>query len=298
VTVGAPKAQVGTVDLGSDLLIVEEAVRAQLAGVRRLAVAYSGGVDSAVLLALAIRALGADNVVAVLAVSPSLATDERAAAHRVAAGIGATVVEVVTREGDRPAYVANGPDRCFHCKDELFTVIERDVLDRHRVDAVAYGENADDVLRIDRPGAAAATVHRVLRPLATAGVRKTQVRAVARALDLPCADKPASPCLASRIPHHQAVTPEKLAQIDAAEAALRGLGFDDLRVRHHGDIARLELSGADLGRAVTEPIRSRIRDALREIGFRYVTVDLGGVQSGGFTLPLVNVGAQPGRSDD
>ena len=157
----------------------------------------------------------------------------------------------------------------------------------HGLDAVAYGENADDAIRPDRPGARAATNHRVLRPLADAGLNKADVRALARAWELPCADKPAAPCLASRIPHHQEVTPEKLAQIDQAEAALHGLGIADVRVRHHGDIARLELSLDDLVRASTDPLREQVRRAVVQAGFRYATVDLAGMQSGAFTLTLL-----------
>ena len=260
----------------------------RLAGIGRLGVAFSGGVDSSVLLALAVRALGADRVVAVLGVSPSLAADERAAAHEVARHIGVAVVEVTTHEQDVAAYRANGPDRCFHCKDELFTRITDEVVTAHRLDAVAYGENADDARRPDRPGARAAVTHRVLRPLADAGLDKAAVRAIAHTLALPCADKPAAPCLASRIPHFSEVNPEKLRQIELAEAALRRLGFAELRVRHHGEVARIELPAGDLLRAVGDPLRGAIRDAVVAAGFRFATVDLAGVQSGAFTLPLVS----------
>jgi uncharacterized protein len=275
-----------TADLG-ELTGAAGRVAAGLRGVRRLGVAYSGGVDSAVLLALAVRTLGVPKVLAVLGVSPSLAAAERTAAHEVAAFIGVPVVEVVTHEGERPAYVANGPDRCFHCKDELFTRIDAELAVRHGLDAVAYGENADDARRLDRPGSRAATEHGVLRPLAQAGLGKADVRALARAMLLPCADKPAAPCLASRIPHAQSVDPGKLRQIEDGEAALRGLGFTDSRVRHHGDIARVELPAADLARAVSAPTRDLILTALRTAGFRFVAVDLAGIQSGAFTLPLV-----------
>ena len=258
-----------------------------LAGVGRLGVAFSGGVDSSVLLALAARSMGRDRVVAVLGVSASLAADERSAAHEVARRVGVAVVEVATREGDRAGYRANGPDRCFHCKDELFGRIDEEVVTAHRLDAVAYGENADDAVRPDRPGARAAVLHRVLRPLADAGLDKAAVRRIARALDLPCADKPAAPCLASRIPHFSVVNPEKLRQIEQAEAALRRLGFADLRVRHHGDVARIELPGDDLVRAVTDPLRRAVHEAVTAAGFRFVAVDVAGVQSGAFTLPLV-----------
>lgn len=251
----------------------------------RLGVAYSGGVDSATLLAIAVRALGAPRVVAILGVSPSLASDERAAAHEVAAVIGARVVEIETREGERAAYIANGPDRCFHCKDELFATIDASVAIELGLDAIAYGENADDARRVDRPGAQAATDHRVLRPLADAGLTKAQVRDVARALELPCADKPAAPCLASRIPHFEEVTPAKLAAVEAAERALRELGFSDSRVRHHGDVARIELLETELDEAVAR--RHEVNAAVRAAGFRYATIDLAGLQSGAFTLSVL-----------
>ncbi len=266
---------------------VPQELATAFAGVRRLGVAFSGGVDSSVLLAAAARTLGSDRVVAILGVSPSLAAEERAAAHDVARVIGVPLVEIETHEADRPEYRANGADRCFHCKDELFARIGDDVAAAHRLDAIAYGENADDARRPDRPGAQAATNHRVLRPLSDAGLDKAAVRRLARAWALPSAEKPAAPCLASRIPHHSEVTPEKLAQIDAAEAALRALGFADLRVRHHGDIARIELPGADLVRAASEPLRRQVRQAVVGAGFRYAALDLGGLQSGDFTLTVL-----------
>jgi len=260
-----------------------------LTGVDRLGVAYSGGVDSTVLLGLAARVLGTTDVVAVLGVSPSLAGAEREAAHEVAAGLGVRVVEVATHEGDVAAYRANGPDRCFHCKDELFTRISDEVVQRLRLDAVAYGENADDARRPDRPGSRAATEHAVLRPLADLGLTKSDVRDLARQLGLPNADKPAAPCLASRIPHFSEVDPVKLAQVEAAEAAVLALGFADCRVRHHGDVARVELLESDLDRVVVSEVRRRLVDGVRAAGFRFVTVDLAGIQSGAFTLPLVSV---------
>jgi uncharacterized protein len=267
---------------------VADFVGSLLAGTAPLGVAFSGGVDSSVLLALAARTLGPDQVLAIMGVSPSLAADERAAAHEVAAFIGVRLVEVETHEGDRPAYQANGPDRCFHCKDELFTRISEEVLAVHGLAAVAYGENADDAFRPDRPGARAASNHKVLRPLADAGMDKAAVRRVARALGLPCADKPAAPCLASRIPHFDEVTPEKLAQVGQAEAALRRLGFGESRVRHHGDIARLELPVEDLPRAVSQELRESVVQVVKDAGFRFVTLDVAGIQSGAFTLPLVS----------
>jgi uncharacterized protein len=260
-----------------------------LEGVERLGVAYSGGVDSSVLLGLSARVLGERNVVAVLGVSASLAGSEREAAHAVAALLDVRVVEVATREGEVAAYRANGPDRCFHCKDELFSRISDQVVARLRLDAVAYGENADDARRPDRPGARAATEHEVLRPLADLGLTKADVRALAHELGLPNADKPAAPCLASRIPHFSEVDPEKLGQVEAAERAVRALGFADCRVRHHGEVARVELPAEDLVRAVSPEMRSALVEAVQAAGFRFVTVDLAGIQSGAFTLPLVSV---------
>jgi len=274
------------VEFGADQPLVD-AVTEQLQGAGRLGVAFSGGVDSSTLLALAVLALGSDRVVAVLGVSPSLAATERTAAHAVASFIGAPVVEVQTHEGDRAAYRANGPDRCFHCKTELFARIDDEVAATHRLDAVAYGENADDVLRPDRPGSRAATAFRVLRPLADAGLDKAAVRRVARALELPCADKPAAPCLASRIPHFEEVTPEKLAQVEEAERALHALGFADCRVRHHGDVARVEVPAADFARAVE--CRDELVRGVRAAGYRFVALDLAGFRSGSLRpLPVID----------
>ena len=203
--------------------------------------------------------------------------------------IGLPVVEVATHEGESEAYRANGPDRCYHCKDELFTRISDEVVTRLGLDAVAYGENADDARRPDRPGSRAATEHAVLRPLADLGLDKATVRALARELELPCADKPAAPCLASRIPHFTEVDPAKLAQVETAEHAVRALGFRDCRVRHHGDVARVELLTTELARAVDPEVRDRLVAAVRAAGFAFVALDLAGIQSGAFTLPLVSV---------
>jgi pyridinium-3,5-biscarboxylic acid mononucleotide sulfurtransferase len=257
----------------------------------RLGVAFSGGVDSSVLLALAARALGPPRVVALLGVSPSLAVDERLAAHEVARAVGVPVVEVTTAEGDDAAYRANGPDRCYFCKNELFTRISTDVVEAHGLSAVAYGENADDARRPDRPGAQAAREHGVLTPLADGGLDKAAVRRIARALQLPSADKPAAPCLASRIPHFEEVTPHKLAQVDAAETALRRLGLADLRVRHHGEVARVEVPVDDVPAVAADPLRQAVVDAVRAAGFRYVALDLAGIQSGSFTLAQLHVRA-------
>lgn len=265
----------------------EAAMRA-LAEHDRVGIAYSGGVDSATLAALALRALGPDRVVALLGVSPSLARRERRIAHEVADDIGVQVHEIETHEGERPEYVANGVDRCFFCKDELFTRIDSELLDELRLDAVAYGENADDAKRPDRPGASAATNHAVLRPLASAGLTKSDVRELARALGVPVANKPAAPCLASRIPHGEEVTPAKLRQVEDLEDAVFDLGFSDCRARHHGRVARLELPRNELARAVEPEVRAALVAAGKAAGFAYVSLDLDGLQSGAFTLSIMN----------
>ena len=279
----SPTTTVSTPDTAAASAQVREMLRGHIP----LGVAYSGGVDSATLLALAIAELGTDNVVAILGISPSLATDERTKAHETARIIGARVVEVATHEGDNPAYRANGPDRCFHCKDELFARISDELVTELGLAAVAYGENADDALRPDRPGSQAATNHEVLRPMAVAGMTKAMVREVARELNVPVADKPAAPCLASRIPHFQEVTPAKLKQVDAAEGGMRRLGFSDCRVRHHGDVARIEVPVAEIAKAAE--LHAEIHLMVIAAGFRFAALDLRGIQSGAFTLPLVQV---------
>lgn len=274
--------------LTGDLAARAEAAMRALAEHERVGIAYSGGVDSATLAALAVRALGPDRVVALLGVSPSLARRERRTAHEVAEAIGVRVREIETHEGERPEYIANNVDRCFFCKDELFTRIENEVIDELHLDAVAYGENADDAKRPDRPGASAATDHAVLRPLASAGLTKSDVREIARALGVPVAEKPAAPCLASRIPHGEEVTPEKLRQVEDLEDMVFDLGFSDCRVRHHGRIARIEVPQGELARAVEPEIRAALVNAGKKAGFRNVTLDLAGLQSGAFTLSIMN----------
>ncbi len=260
-----------------------ERVRGLLRGIGRLGVAYSGGVDSSVLVALAVRELGSRRVIALLGVSASLPAAERLWAHEVADALGARIVEVATHEGERAAYVANGPDRCYHCKAELFTVIDEQVRRQWGLTAVAYGENADDLRRPDRPGARAAREHGVLTPLADAGLTKADVRAVARLLGVPSAAKPAAPCLASRIPHHVPVSPARLAQVERAEAAVQALGFAECRVRHHGRTARVELTVADLVRAQQPAVRARLVAGVTAAGFEEVVLDPAGLQSGAFT---------------
>ena len=256
----------------------------------RVGVAYSGGVDSTVLAALVARAIGPEHTVLLLGVSPSLAKRERRLAHRQADHMGLALAEVATRELDNPDYAANPVDRCYHCKDELFTVLDSRAAAELSLDVIAYGENADDAARPDRPGSRAAREHQVLHPLSAAGASKDDVRAIAAHLGLANAAKPAAPCLASRIPHGQEVTPAKLKQVEAGEEALRDLGFTDSRVRHHGDIARIEVPAAELALFADAERRDAVLARLRAAGFAYVTVDLAGLQSGAFTLQVLRRG--------
>lgn len=263
----------------------------------RLGVAYSGGVDSATLLAICHYLLGHERTLGITAISASFAARERAMARDTAALIGAEVVEVKTHEDEIEAYQENDTDRCYFCKNEMFEVIDQSVVDKHDLVAVAYGENADDAERIDRPGARAATEHGVLRPLADAGLTKEDVRAIARWFGLPVAEKPAAPCLASRVPHGLPVNREKLAQIEGLELTLYELGFSDSRVRHHEKIARIELLPDEMARAAQPEVAARIVESARELGFTYATVDLRGIQSGAMTLAALKdklqyVGAQ------
>lgn len=280
--------ETGRVDTASrqpEPLELAARVQERIRDVARLGVAFSGGADSSVLLALALRELGPDRVVALLGVSPSLAGRERIAAHEVARVLGARIVEIETHEGEDADYRRNGPDRCFFCKQELFRRIDDEVAERFGLTAIAYGENADDVLRPDRPGSQAARRHAVLAPLADAGLTKADVRAVGRALGVPSADKPAAPCLASRVPHLREVTPEILGQVERAEDALHDLGYAVLRVRHHGALARVELGDAELARATgDDDEREAVVLAVRAAGFEQVEIDPRGLRSGANTL--------------
>lgn len=254
----------------------------------RVGVAFSGGVDSTVLAALVARAVGEANTVLLMGVSPSLAKRERRLAHRQAEQLGIQLSEVATHELENPHYAANPVDRCYHCKDALFTVLASEVSEDLQLDVIAYGENSDDAVRPDRPGSLAAKKHHVLHPLAAAGASKDDVRAIAARLGLGNAAKPAAPCLASRIPHGQEVTAEKLAAVDAAEDAVLAAGFTDCRVRHHGIIARIEVPASEFHLIVDEHLRATLLASVRAAGFAHAVLDLAGIQSGGFTLTLLS----------
>jgi uncharacterized protein len=233
-------------------------------------VAFSGGVDSSLVAALAVRALG-EQALAVTAVSPALATGEVDGARDVARAIGIRHETVTTAELEREGYRQNDRDRCYHCKTELYDCLS--ALAAHRgYAAVLSGANADD-LGDWRPGLRAAAEHGVVHPLLEAGVGKDEVRALARELGVPSAEKPASPCLASRIPYGTAVDPATLAQIDCAELALKGLGYRVLRVRHYGELGRVQLAADELPRALTERGRRSVIEAVRSAGYAEVEID-------------------------
>ena len=239
-------------------------------------VAFSGGVDSTLLLALAVEALGAEKVLAAVGVSQSLPASERDAARGLAEGIGVRLVEIETCEMDDPTFASNPPERCFYCKKELLAQL-LDVAEREGLAAVAVGANADDTGDF-RPGLKAAADAGAAHPLLAADMTKADIRAVGKALGLPNWDKPAAACLASRVPYGSEITPEKLRRIESAEALLHGLGFVACRVRDHDTIARIEVPPADVDRLVG--LRGEIVGSLKDLGWHFVTIDLQGFRSG------------------
>ncbi|MGA2202605.1 MAG: ATP-dependent sacrificial sulfur transferase LarE [Terriglobales bacterium] len=269
-----------------------ERLREILAGRARLIVAYSGGVDSAFLAWMAHQVLG-DQMRAVIADSASLARThlEDALAFARESDIPVEVVE--TQELENPAYIRNDAMRCFHCKDELFTVIER-YREACGFDAIAYGVNADDEADF-RPGQQAARQHHVLAPLLEAGLNKAEIRELARQADLRVWDKPASACLSSRLEYGRAVTPEALSVIERGEDALRALGFRQFRVRHHGEIVRIEIAREELPRALTAEMAREFAAVFKRLGFKFVTLDLEGFRSGSMNQLLATEELLRGR---
>jgi len=247
-------------------------------------VCYSGGIDSALVLAVATRELGA-RAVGLTAVSASLAAQEKDDAARIASLLGADHRFVDSHEIDRPLYAANGPDRCFHCKSELYDIACAKARE-WQLAAIANGTNTDD-LGDYRPGLEAARAAGVKSPLVEAGMNKADVRAAARLLGLPIWDKPAAACLSSRIPYGTSVTPERLSQIANLEASLKALGFRQVRVRWHDKIARIEIDLDELPTLLAPGTREQVVAAGRREGFSYVTLDLGGYRTGSHNEVLV-----------
>ena len=251
-------------------------------------VAFSGGLDSALVLKVAVHTLGRDRVLAVTGRSPSVPSAELSSVEALVAEIGARHEFLATAEFDDPNYVSNPSNRCYFCKTELYTQLVQLAAARG-FQTVVSGTNADD-LGDFRPGLRAADEHRVRAPLADAGFTKADVRHLAAELGLSIHDKPASPCLSSRVPYGEEVTPEKLQRIDAAETFLRELGFRECRVRHHEKLARIEIPPAEIGRFADAELRGRVDAKLRALGFQYVALDLRGFRSGSLNEVLLGTG--------
>jgi pyridinium-3,5-biscarboxylic acid mononucleotide sulfurtransferase len=261
----------------------ERRLLAQLSETSSVIVALSGGADSAYLAWAAQKALG-QRALSITALSPSFSAHDRAAVEEFVHAFRMHHEFVETREMDNPAYRANAPDRCFFCKDELFSVLDG-LAQQRGFAATAYGVNADDTLDF-RPGHRAATQHRVLAPLLDVGLRKSEIRELSRRAGLPTWDRPASACLASRVPYGTQVTPERLGLIERGEAALRELGFRQFRVRLHDKLARVEIAPDEMPRAFSADMAAAISERLKQAGFTYVALDLEGYRQGSLNESL------------
>lgn len=275
--------------LTAELAAKQAQLESQLRALGRTLVAYSGGVDSAFLAWAAHCAVGED-MLAVIADSASLARAQLADAVAFAHEQDIPLEVIATEELDRPEYTRNDGKRCFHCKDELFTVME-DFREQHGYHSIAYGVNVDDQSDV-RPGQAAARQHAVAAPLLDAGLTKQDIRLLARAAGLRIWDKPASACLSSRIEYGRPVTRENLSMVEQGEDALRTLGFRQYRVRHHGDIVRIEIAREELPRALTPEMAAEFTRIFKALGFTFVTLDMEGFRSGSMNalLPVTEIG--------
>lgn len=271
----------------------ENLLLARLAKLPSLIVALSGGADSAYLAWTAHGALGT-LALSVTALSPSYSDHDRAIVEEFVRKFDLRHEFIETHEMENPAYRANAPDRCYFCKDELFSALDELARARNFF-AVAYGVNADDTLDF-RPGHRAATEHQVLAPLLDAGLAKAEIRLLSRRARLPTWDRPASACLASRLPYGTEVTPERLGLVERGEAALRSLGFRQFRVRLHDKLARVEISPEEMPRALAPEMAAAIAARLKAAGFAYVALDLEGYRQGSLNETLSSIGQRPAKA--
>jgi uncharacterized protein len=269
--------------ISAQLTRKREVLEVELRALGRVLVAYSGGIDSAFLAWVAYQTLGKE-MLAVIADSASLARYQLNDAVEFAREQNIPIEVICTQELGRPEYVRNDSSRCFHCKDELFSVMFRFAA-TNNFQAIAYGINVDDKGDF-RPGQAAAVQHNVAAPLLSAGLGKEDIRNLAREAGLRIWDKPASACLSSRIEYGREVTPEALAMVEQGEDALRQLGFRQFRVRHHGDIARIEIAREEMARAMTTEMAAEFSRVFKKLGFKFVTLDLEGFRSGSMNALL------------
>jgi pyridinium-3,5-biscarboxylic acid mononucleotide sulfurtransferase len=265
----------------------------RLSEIPSLVVALSGGADSAYLAWAAHETLTA-RALSVTALSPSYSLHDRAIVEEFVSKLGLRHEFIETHEMDNPSYRANTADRCYFCKDELFSALDNLAKTRGFA-AVAYGVNADDTLDF-RPGHRAATEHQVLAPLLDAGLSKAEIRLLSQRAGLPTWDRPASACLASRLPYGTEVTPERLGLVERGEAALRALGFRQFRVRLHDKLARVEISPDEMPRALSPEMAAAIADSMKTAGFVYVALDLQGYRQGSFNETLSPVGQRSAKA--
>ncbi|MBN1973383.1 MAG: ATP-dependent sacrificial sulfur transferase LarE [Sedimentisphaerales bacterium] len=261
-----------------------ELLKRNLKKLKKTVVAYSGGVDSTFLLKTAIDVLGAENVLACIGVSSSLSGTQYKRAIEFAELLGAKVEEIKVQEIYDAEYAANSPDRCFHCKSHLYSMLN-EIARKNNFHNVICGCNFDDKDDF-RPGNKAADIRGILSPLMEVEMTKDDIRKISRKLNLPTSDLPASPCLASRIAYGLKITRQRLEQIEEAEDFLRELGFVEFRVRHHDTIARIEVNLKDLNKIISEPNRQKIINKLKSIGFKFITIDLQGFRSGSLNETL------------